>query len=254
MRRALLFAAIVLLVPVNARGQGAILESLDDLKAVPEPPGYRAALPERADVPNVPPPRDQSATSSCVSWAVTYAAASQAARRSGLGSTVTFAPAFTYNQVSGDRTCWSATSTSKTLDLLRDIGTLPIEEFAFDPGWCGRVPTEAERKRAQRYRIKGWSRFDASVVDLVKAQLARGVPVIFAMRVGTKLRGHRGESVFDADFGDLGGHSMVAVGYDDAKQAFRIQNSWGRKWGDGGYAWFSYDFWKRNTRVGYVID
>src|SRR6185436_17527294 len=76
----------------------------------------------------------------------------------------------------------------------------------------------------------------------------------FAMRVGTKLRGHRGESVFDADFGDLGGHSMVAVGYDDAKQAFRIQNSWGRKWGDGGYAWFSYEFWKRNTRVGYVID
>ena len=141
MRRALLFAAIALFAPVNARGQGAILESLDDLKAVPEPPGFRAVLPERAVVPNVPPPRDQAATSSCVSWAVTYAAASQAGRRNGLGSTVTFAPAFTYNQVSGDRTCWSATSTSKTLDPLRDAGTLPIEEFAFDAGWCGRVPT-----------------------------------------------------------------------------------------------------------------
>ena len=40
---------------------------------------------------------------------------------------------------------------------------------------------------------------------------------------------------------------MVVVGYDDAKQAFRIQNSWGRTWGDGGYGWFSYEFWKRNV-------
>ena len=47
---------------------------------------------------------------------------------------------------------------------------------------------------------------------------------------------------------------MVVVGYDDAKQAFRIQNSWGRSWGDGGYGWFSYEFWKRNVTLGFVID
>jgi C1A family cysteine protease len=84
--------------------------------------------------------------------------------------------------------------------------------------------------------------------------LARGVPVIFSMRVGTKMRGQRGDAVIDGDEGDIGGHAMIAVGYDNARQAFRIQNSWGRHWGDGGYGWFSYEFWKRSARVAYVID
>ena len=54
---------------------------------------------------------------------------------------------------------------------------------------------------------------------------------------------------------DLGGsHAMVVVGYDDDRQAFRILNSWGRNWGEGGYGWFGYDFWKRNVKVGFVIE
>ncbi len=250
----LLLLALVVLLPASAFGQGAILDTFDELKNVPEPPSFRAALPARVDVPNIPPPRDQADTAACVSWAAAYVAGSQAARRNGLGDAVTLSPSYTYNQISGDRTCLSSTSIAKTLDFLRDNGALPIEEFVFDPGWCGRVPTEAERKRALRYRIKGWRKFDATDIDAVKGQLARGVPVIFNMRPGTKMRGHRGDSVIDSDNGDIGGHAMAAVGYDDTKKAFRIQNSWGRNWADSGYGWFSYDFWKRNVRIGYVID
>ena len=51
MRRALLFAAIALFAPVNARGQGAILKSLDDLKAVPEPPGGSSGTRSRTECP-----------------------------------------------------------------------------------------------------------------------------------------------------------------------------------------------------------
>lgn len=54
--------------------------------------------------------------------------------------------------------------------------------------------------------------------------------------------------------GGGGGHEMVAIGYDDARQAFRTQNSWGLKWADGGYGWFGYDFWKRIVKTAYVID
>jgi C1A family cysteine protease len=47
---------------------------------------------------------------------------------------------------------------------------------------------------------------------------------------------------------------MLAIGYDDARQAFRIQNSWGRGFGDGGYVWLSYEFFRRNAyEPGYVI-
>ena len=255
MMRAML-SAIAILLPVHAHGQGAILETAEDLKQVAPPPEFRnaSALPPRAEIPNMPPPREQAFTSTCTSWSVTYAAASHAARRYGLGPSTTLSPAFTYNQVSGDRTCHSPTSIATTLDLLRVQGALPIEEFVFDPGFCGRRPTDAERKRALRFRIKGWTRFDASNIDAVKSQLARGVPVIFSMRVGSKVRGQRGDGVIESDEGDIGGHAMVAVGYDNTKQAFRIQNSWGRNWGDGGYGWFSYEFWRRNARVAYVID
>jgi C1A family cysteine protease len=253
MIRAVVLVAAAL-SPLSLFAQGAIIETPDQVKNIPDAPASREMLPQRAEVTNMPPPRDQADASSCVSWAVTYAAASQASRRNGLGAGVMLAPSFTYNQVSGDRTCLSGTSIVKTLDLLRDKGTLPIEEFAYDPGWCGRMPTEAEKTRALRYRIKGYSKLDAGDIEAVKAQLARGLPVIFSMRVGPKMRGHRGDSVFTADFGDLGGHTMVAIGYDEARKAFRIQNSWGRNWADGGYGWFAYDFWKRNVRFGYVID
>ena len=51
----------------------------------------------------------------------------------------------------------------------------------------------------------------------------------------------------------LGGHAVLAVGYDDAKQVLIVRNSWGTAWGDGGYFYMPYaivtelklalDFW-----------
>ncbi len=40
----------------------------------------------------------------------------------------------------------------------------------------------------------------------------------------------------------LGLHAVGLVGWDDKKQAFRLRNSWGKNWGDKGYAWLPYQF------------
>lgn len=45
----------------------------------------------------------------------------------------------------------------------------------------------------------------------------------------------------------LGGHAMMAVGYDDATQRFLVRNSWGKNWGIpdgnlGGYCYMPYPF------------
>jgi len=40
----------------------------------------------------------------------------------------------------------------------------------------------------------------------------------------------------------LGGHMVALAGYDDAKRAFILRNSWGKKWGDNGYAYLPYDY------------
>ena len=40
----------------------------------------------------------------------------------------------------------------------------------------------------------------------------------------------------------LGGHAIMAVGYDDDKKVFIIRNSWGVEWGDKGYFYMPYEF------------
>ena len=257
MKRGLIVASAILLlanvIATSARAQGAIIETLGELRNVPEPPGFRGTLPASIDLSStLPPPGNQGSSGSCTSWAVTYAAASQAARRTGLGSSLKFSPSFTYNQLSHDPICLLGTKASATLDMLRDVGALPFEKFVYDGGWCGRVPTAAELQEAARYRIKGWTKIsDARKIEDVKAQLARGVPVIFDMRPNEQFQQFKGSGVLDFPGGMNGfGHSMIAIGYDDSRNAFRIQNSWARTFGEGGYAWLSYDFWARNTHVG----
>lgn len=47
---------------------------------------------------------------------------------------------------------------------------------------------------------------------------------------------------------------MTIVGYDEGRQAFRLINSWGKGWGDRGYAWIGYDLLQSRVRAAYVLD
>jgi len=96
----------------------------------------------------------------------------------------------------------------------------------------------------------------------LKACLAEGYPFIFGFSVYSSF-----ESQTVATTGImpmpksneelLGGHAVMAVGYDDNKQMFKIRNSWGAGWGVGGYFWMPYafitdrnfadDFWTANA-------
>lgn len=40
----------------------------------------------------------------------------------------------------------------------------------------------------------------------------------------------------------LGGHAVMAVGYDDAKKMFIVRNSWTKNWGDQGYFYMPYSY------------
>jgi C1A family cysteine protease len=48
----------------------------------------------------------------------------------------------------------------------------------------------------------------------------------------------------------LGGHAILAVGYDDEKELVIIRNSWGKDWGDAGYGYLPYDYFA----AGLVVD
>jgi hypothetical protein len=221
---------------------------------------FRGVRPARIDLsPQLPPPRAQSPSRTCVSWAATYVAASGALRRADPDhKPIVLSPAFTYALAGGTPNCQRGTSIAVTLEVIRTIGALPIEEFVFDGNSCSREPTLPELARAARWRIKGWSKVDAHDVTAVKGELAQGRPVIFAMDIGARFRAHHGPEVFQAlDTGAwLDGHVMALVGYDDGREAFRLQNSFGADWGDGGYAWIGYTAWQKavHSGIAFVID
>lgn len=39
-----------------------------------------------------------------------------------------------------------------------------------------------------------------------------------------------------------GGHAVVAVGYNYTERTFIVKNSWGKKWGMGGYFTMPYEY------------
>jgi hypothetical protein len=252
------FLAIAAMILSSAAySQGLVAEDERDVQQFTVPPTTRglAPLPARFLIEGMPPVGSQSRTGTCVGWATAYAAGSYFHRvRLGQMGTA-LSPAFVYALGNGDDRCLRGSRVSVFLNVMRDVGALPLTEYAFDPGYCGRLPTDEERRRATAFRIPDWAFIRGAPIDRVKEQLETGHPVIFSITHGTALNDFRGPGVFDVvETGPgLTGHAMVAVGYDDALSAVRIQNSAGDAWGDHGQAWMSYHVWREKVSAAFVI-
>jgi hypothetical protein len=75
----------------------------------------------------------------------------------------------------------------------------------------------------------------------VKKSLAEGRPVVIGMNTPDSFI--EAKNVWEPTENPsrfYGGHAMCVVGYDDDRGAFEILNSWGRKWGNGGFIWVPY--------------
>ena len=135
-------------------------------------------------------------------------------------------------------------------------GALPLEQFSYDQASCGKLPTEAQVQAAWEYRIARWMRVNVQSVAEMKAQLARGFPVIAGMNFYQSLVDWTGGGVYKREIAEaghnVGGHALLVVGFADQLKAFKVLNSWGKSWGDGGYAWIDYATFQRMTEEGYV--
>lgn len=120
-------------------------------------------------------------------------------------------------------------------------------------------PTDAQVADAATRKIKTYQAIDNSNIDNLRACLASGFPFMFGFTVYESF-----ESEAVAKTGKvpmpkktekvLGGHAVDGCGYDDAKKAVLVRNSWSSDWGIGGYCWMPYayltnlnlasDFWK----------
>lgn len=112
------------------------------------------------------------------------------------------------------------------------------------PGWG------AYRKAFDGAGLHGYYRIDEysdTRLDEIRRAVASQVPVAFGTRISQAFKSHTGTGTVThpSDSAAVGGHAMLVVGYEGER--FRVLNSWGTYWGDGGFAWLdgAYLNWPR---------
>ena len=107
-------------------------------------------------------------------------------------------------------------------------------------------PPQVCYSQALKNQITSYLRL-ANNLNTMKGCLSEGYPFVFGFTVyesfmtkqvastGIMPMPKAGEQV-------VGGHAVVAAGFDDSKQAILARNSWGGSWGKAGYFWMPYAY------------
>jgi C1A family cysteine protease len=107
-------------------------------------------------------------------------------------------------------------------------------------------PPAACYQDALNHQVVSYQRVNRELAQM-KGCLAAGYPFVFGFTVYESFESpavaRTGVLNMPASAeGVVGGHAVMAVGYDDASQRFIVRNSWGPKWGQKGYFTIPYAY------------
>ena len=256
--------ATLISLPADAqvkRAKGWVREPARIIATIPLMLKFRDYLPEEVDLSSkFPTPGDQGQQSSCTAWATGYAMRSyyEGKRRnwnfSSPGQIIS--PAYIYNRLHDFRgACDTGTSISDALNLLKTSGAPTLSSYPYVENDCTRPVSPDQERSGSEFRISGWSALDNKRLDDAKGQIARGHPVVFGMDVSENFENLPGREIYDDTSSPRrGGHAMVLVGYSERRQAFKVMNSWGTQWGDGGFGWVSYRAVRQLSDLMFVME
>jgi len=220
-----------------------------------------AALPPSADLrPGCPPVYNQGRIGSCTANAIAGAFEFEV-KKQGLTDFMPSRLFIYYNErnIEGHVQFDSGAQIRDGVKSVANLGVCSETEWPYDdtpaPSEGGAFPPgakEAQQPPPQCYqdalnnRVTTYSRV-VQDLDQMRSCLASGSPFLFGFTVyasfesqavaqsGVAPMPQPGEQV-------LGGHAVLAVGYDDSAQAFTVRNSWGPAWGQAGYFTLPYAY------------
>jgi len=126
------------------------------------------------------------------------------------------------------------------------LGAPPETDWPYDVSKFSQRPPQSAYSDAKQDLVASYSRVVQDITQM-RGCLAEGYPFVLGFTVyesfesdtvaqtGIVPMPRSGEQV-------LGGHCVVAVGYDDSKRMFIIRNSWGDGWGIKGYCMMPYEY------------
>jgi len=214
----------------------------DFLYAAPTP--IQRNIPSKMDLSHrCPPVYDQGQLGSCTANAI--AAAIEFERKKKVVPSRLF---IYYNERKMEGTIESD-SGAQIRDGIKSVATVgapPERLWPYDISKFREKPSDAAFTAAKADLVVLYQRLIQDL-DTMRGCIASGYPFVFGFTVYQSF-----ESAAVAQSGILdmpkfnekriGGHAVLAVGYDDSKRTFLIRNSWGTDWGKKGYYTMPYSY------------
>jgi C1A family cysteine protease len=100
-------------------------------------------------------------------------------------------------------------------------------------------------KKAATNQVLSYMRLNNANLVQLQSCLAEGFPFVFGFTVFESFQSIGKNGIMPMPKPSekrLGGHAVMAVGYDDTKKVFLVRNSWGNVWGDQGYFYMPYAY------------
>ena len=202
----------------------------------------------------MPPVSNQGSEGSCVGFAVGYAARSaEQYYRTGATSysnaTNIFSPEFLYNQIKFSSDCGSGAAMQAALDHIKLNGICTYQSMPYSSSnGCSLLPSASQATEALNFKITNYSKLYTSDKVAIKAMISQHHPVIISVVADNSFISAKPGFVWKSYSGSGSlAHCIVICGYDDAKNAYLVMNSWGTGWGDAGFSWIDYDFFLTRT-------